>query len=307
MRSEQLRHTDEYIFLAGRPPVQHFVRFVKTMGVDGHLADELSLTREWQEASRHLQHLESAEAGIADRAEVTTLPAEIAAMAEAREPASRRSLSYLPQEWCTIELDRLIVSQKSINSSFASAIKDRLPSQPTHDDLIRVATGSQTNSTPVRVTQLSGNSFSFSSASNDLRVLSAAQFDPARERDMQLHGHPLAAIGLFVGYSSNLLTALHFENRLLLLNGSHRAYALRSLGVTHAPCLVQRAQQRNDLDLVGMPDLKSNFDQLFRSPRPPLFKDYFDPKLRKIVSTHRTTTVLHVELTIQQLRVPVGE
>jgi ParB-like chromosome segregation protein Spo0J len=42
----------------------------------------------------------------------------------------------------------------------------------------------------------------------------------------------------------NVIHVIHVENRLVLANGSHRAYALHDLGITKVPCLVQQVIER---------------------------------------------------------------
>lgn len=36
-----------------------------------------------------------------------------------------------------------------------------------------------------------------------------------------------------------------------LNNGNHRVYTLRALGITHAPCLIQRALSREELAQIA--------------------------------------------------------
>jgi hypothetical protein len=101
---------------------------------------------------------------------------------------------------------------------------------------------------------------------------------------------------VFVGYSVNLLHLAHIENRLILMNGSHRAYALRESGIYRAPSLILELTRRDELDLVGPAELKDRPDAYLTAPRPPLLKDYFDPLLRKVVAarTWRTQVTLGV-------------
>jgi hypothetical protein len=52
-------------------------------------------------------------------------------------------------------------------------------------------------------------------------------------------GVPKYVVAIAVGYGANFLAAAHVEGRLILWNGSHRAYALRAAGHTHVPCLIK--------------------------------------------------------------------
>jgi hypothetical protein len=115
-------------------------------------------------------------------------------------------------------------------------------------------------------------------------VLDLALISPKQIVGYQSNGIPSSAIVLFVGYGANYLSVTSTEGRLVLNNASHRAYALRELGVTHVPAVVQKVTRREELNIVaaGGP-LSQNPDLYLKEPRPPVVKDYFDPKLRKIV------------------------
>ena len=114
----------------------------------------------------------------------------------------------------------------------------------------------------------------------------------------------VALVGLFVGYGSNFLNAIHAENRLILGNGSHRAFALRDLGITHVPCVIQRVSRRDELELVGSGDVQQNPDRYLKAARPPLLKDYFDPALRKIIPVVRKHRIVRVSFGYEQGDIP---
>ena len=58
-------------------------------------------------------------------------------------------------------------------------------------------------------------------------------------------------MGVAVGFGSNFMSAIYAENRLILHNGSHRAYTLRALGHTHAPCVIQHVYSREELNVIA--------------------------------------------------------
>ena len=107
-----------------------------------------------------------------------------------------------------------------------------------------------------------------------------------------------------MGFGRNFLNAIYAEHRLILNNGSHRAFALRELGVTHAPCIVQLVSSRDELDVVGSSKIRERPDQYLRHPRPSLLKDYFNPKLRKIVPIHRRLRQVTVKFEVNETYVP---
>jgi len=48
--------------------------------------------------------------------------------------------------------------------------------------------------------------------------------------------------------------------RLILNNGSHRAFTLRQMGVTHVPCIVQHVSSRDELEVVASSAVRRNSD-----------------------------------------------
>jgi hypothetical protein len=156
----------------------------------------------------------------------------------------------------------------------------------------------------VRVSQANMNVFAFTSASEDLRVLDVHLLAPSQVSGYVSPGSPVKELTVVVGFSPNFITALKIGNRLVLHNGSHRAFALRDLGVTHVPCLVQHISREDELEMVGAPDPKTFPERYLKSPRPSLLKDYFDPRLRKIVPVVRKHRLVQVQVAWQEGKVP---
>jgi len=111
-------------------------------------------------------------------------------------------------------------------------------------------------------------------------------------------------VGIAVGFSSNFLNAIYAENRLILNNGNHRAYALRNLGVAHAPCVIEHVSSRDELDLVAASAVRSDPDLYLKHPRPMMLKDYFNPKLRKAVPVHRRLRQVIVQFEAEENYAP---
>jgi hypothetical protein len=130
--------------------------------------------------------------------------------------------------------------------------------------------------------------------------------DPTQVTELSAIGVPSAIVAVTVGYGANYLSALHVEGRLILQNGSHRAYALRAAGHTHAPCLVQRVSRRDELEVlagIGHP-LQARPDSFLTAKRPPLFKDYFDEELRMLVHVPRSIRQVTVGFSAGQADLP---
>jgi hypothetical protein len=294
---------DEYVLLKGHPTLREFIRFHRVMSEEGQRADEAHLAQEWRRAHQEIQAHGARDRGCTD-AVVGGLPADMAPLAEAalEDPVVRKSLCHVPCAWKMVELDRLIVYQRHVNLAVVDELRECLPRSPKNEDLIRFAIGSARRGSDARVTQVSENVFSFSVGPVDLRVLDIVALDSTQMPAYTAMGHALGMIGVFVGFPVNFLSAVGFENRLILSNGSHRAYLLRQLGFTHAPCLVRQAACEEEVEFLASAEVKQNIRLYTKSPRPPLFRDYLDAAISKIVRVPRFHRNLQVQINTQHMR-----
>jgi hypothetical protein len=106
------------------------------------------------------------------------------------------------------------------------------------------------------------------------------------------------------GFGLNFFNVLRAKGRLILLNGSHRLYALRERGVRYAPCLITDAQTEEQLVLASPEEVRQHQSEFLHAARPSLFKDYFDPVLAVVLPIIRFIRVLRLELTVHEHRVP---
>lgn len=298
---------DEAVFLLGRPPMQEFISFIKFNTVDGSEGKEGLLAHEWRVANDRVVSLEEEDAGLADNQSVLPLHDDLAQLAErlAQHPVTTTSFALLPFEIGMVELDRLVVYQKHINLRFVRELQASLGSEPSPEDLFKFTLPTEPAHPPFRV-QRQNNGWVFQSLSQDFRVLDAPLLRPDQLRGYISSGFPAAVAAVIVGYGSNFLQAARVEGRLILGNGSHRAYALRDLGITHAPAIIQHVSRRDELPVLQMGDVAERADYYLRSKRPPLLKDYFDPTLRKIVRVPRTAVQIRVLLVPEPSIVPLG-
>src|SRR5207244_6337285 len=100
----------------------------------------------------------------------------------------------------------------------------------------------------------------FGSPSDALRFLDSGIVDFSQVLGYAPPGAEAALIAVSVGFGSNFLNAIHVENRLILNNGSHRAFSLRHLGLTHVPCIVQDVSSRQGLKAIASRPLLRNLD-----------------------------------------------
>jgi hypothetical protein len=294
----------EALYLIGRPSLKRFIRYVRSHAVEE--PSEADLAEEWHTAKGVVETLAKEEAGLADKPAIGKLGPEYEPLLIEllRDPLVQGGFNSVPTDVALVELDRLVVYQKNIDVSYAGQLARYLGPAPGRAQIFRTCLGHDHPQAPVRWSRVHGDRFVFVSASNDLRFLGTMRLQQEHIKDHPQPGNVAGIIGLAVGFGSNFLNAIYAENRLVLSNGSHRAYALRSLGVTHVPCIVQHVSSRDELDLVAPSQVQSSPDRYFKHPRPMLLKDYFDPRLHKRMRFHRRLQQVTVRFEVEENYLP---
>src|SRR2546422_2816490 len=299
---------DEHVFLIGRPPVGEFLGFITTQAVGGNAISQGALAAEWRKANDHLRILEIDEAGWADKPEIKAVPGSQDPLTKEvyADPMFQRSFQVVPTDIGIVQLDRLVVFQKSINLTYVRSLQAGLGKKPSEDEIFRFCLSVKHPHPPVRVVQTAVNSFTFISPSNDFRFVESKLFGPADLINYVPQGPVTGVLGVILGYGSNFVTALQVENRLILINGSHRAYALREMGIDRMPCLIQHISRREELEAVISGEVSQKPDLFLKAARPPLLKDYFDPALRKLVGVTRKDRLVRATFGIEQSDIPAN-
>jgi hypothetical protein len=106
-------------------------------------------------------------------------------------------------------------------------------------------------------------------------------------------------VGLAVGFGPNFLSAARVGKRVLLNNGYHRAVALRAAGITHAPCIVETATRVDELALTVKSRVADDPEFYFESARPPLIRDFFNARIRKLLPIRKTVRQVEVSFEIK--------
>jgi hypothetical protein len=293
----------EELWLLGQPPLQKYLDFAEDLGIKGITENRATLVDEWRAANDYYDELEKLEAGIADMIECHPLDPILAPLVAelVAEPHYRRTFDSLPTKIVMVELDRMVLCQNHVTRSFVDDLKLRLGPKPDLQTLFRFCLPLEKPSAPMQIREAGSKRYIFRSDSTDFRFHEAVLLRPEQLQDYEPSGSIAGIVGLVVGFSSNFLNAICDDDsgRLVLNNGYHRACALRELGITHAPCIVQTVTRRDELDIVAKQIVAADPGYFFNAPRPPLLKDFFDPKIRKVLQIKKVIRAIEVNYEIR--------
>ncbi len=291
----------EEIWLLGQPPLSRLLEFVDSTAVDPDKTDRASLTTEWRVANDYYMELEKTEAGIANQGTHRELDPRLAALAAevAAHPRFQRSFDTLPTTFGMVELDSLIVYQRHVTRNFVEARMAGIGATADSEALFRLCMPLGDPETPVQIQKVGSRRYVFRCPSTDFRFHEPALLRPEQANGYESFGAIAGIVGLVVGFSSNLLNAVQVGSRVLLNNGYHRAVALRALGITHAPCIIQTASRVDELQVSVKSRVADDPEFYFESARPPLLRDFFNPRIRKLLPIRRRTRQIEVNFEIK--------
>src|SRR6266850_2967982 len=295
---------DKNLYLTGRPRLKDFLRFVRNHAVDPPSPG--ALTEEWQAAHDVVRRLQKEEAGIPDNPSLQPLSPDNQLLLEfIKNPLVKNTFNTVPTEVAYVDLSQIVVYQAQIDLTFVRQLRKKLASNPLNEEaLFRVCLPDGQVTPPAKWSRMHHDTYVFVSPSNDLRFLGAMQMQPYHIQDYPPGGNLVGVVGLPVGFGSNFMNAIYAEQRLILNNGSHRAFALRQMGVTHVPCIVQHVASRDELEVVASSSVRRNPDLYLKHVRPPMLKDYFNPQLRMVMPVHRRLRQVTVRFEVEEDFVP---
>jgi hypothetical protein len=299
---------NEEIWLLGQPLLRRYLDFVEESVVGGRDMNRALLTDEWRAANDYYETLSKSEAGIADTVTCRDLEPKLHPLADRVRADSRYQHTFrsLPTRFGMVELDKLVVYQIHITGSFAQTIKQRLSPKPDIKSLFLFCLPLEKPAVPVHAQQVGTKRFVFRSESTDFRFQESVLLKPEQLNGYENYGPIAGVAGVSVGFGSNFLNVIQDDDsqRMLLHNGYHRACALRSMGITHAPCIIQTVTRRDELDICADSDVAKSPGYYFNAPRPPLLKDYFDPKIRKVLSVKKMIRMIEVNFDVKEYWLP---
>lgn len=265
-----------YLFaFAPQAEVFHHVR-TQTLPEEANRLNELMAC--WQQLQPRVADLVQREVGLADTIRLEPVPDEYQAQltAFAADPLFQKTFSSLPCGFALVEIDKLVAPQRTVNLDYVRRLRDTYPQPLTMCDLLNICVSPKRQMDSIQHLEVGPNVHVFSSPNSDIRFLGAfVKQLTADDLDSAVAGGiPAAAIITFVGYGGAPVNVLQAGQRMILNNGFHRVYALRSLGVEMIPVVVQQVrnpQLEFPPNVAGLPS-----EYLLGSPRPVLIKDFFE-------------------------------
>lgn len=297
--------SDLCLYLLGRPTLKQVIRFVRRHGAGHHPTD--GIITAWDRAAKLIATLQTTEGGRADRPTLERLGSEYKEVLTTflKDPLIIHGFNTLPTEVVLVPLDQLVVWQRHIDLTHVERLCHTLSPGMGREELFRVCLPPEHRRPPVEWCRTGDRKFVFRSPSNDLRFLGTMDLEEENLREYPPPGAIVGVVGLAVGFGSNFLNAIMCEGRLLLNNGSHRAYALRKLGYTHVPCIVQHASSRAELELVASSMVRKDPDPYLVAPRPSMLPDYFHPELQLTLPIHRRARQITIRFEIEEEYAPI--
>ena len=220
------------------------------------------------------------EAGVADSILVGTIPEEHKSILEgfASDPLFQKTFASLPTGFGLVEIDKLVAPQRTVNLDYVDRLVASFPKSLAMAELLAICLSPKRKMDPIQHLEIAPNTHVFSSPNSDIRFLGAF-FKHLTAEDLEYAvsgGLPGAAIIAFIGYGGAPVNVLLSDKRVVLNNGFHRVYALRSSGVTKIPAVIQQVrnvQLEFPSAVAGLPK-----EYLLNVPRPVLIKDFFEPE-----------------------------
>ncbi len=300
-----LAASETELWLRGQPPLHHYLDYVMENAITETPLDRAHLIKKWGVANDRYAELETTENGFPDKIQVSRCPSSLVTKISAIENTApfKRTFNSVPTRFAMVELDRLIVTQPHINLKQVIRLKAQLCPNPSPDDLFDFCFPLSSQLAPVKVRKIGAQRYQFWSPSSDFRFQEATLLPADQHSTQKALGAIGAILGIAVGFGPNFLSAIQHENRLVLDNGHHRAYALRDLGLTHAPCIIETVTRVDELAVVASQEVADNPAFYFKAARPPVLKDFFDPEIYEPVRIHRTSRIVEVSFEVKSFDV----
>jgi hypothetical protein len=295
---------EELMCLMGATRLADFINFVRERTVGGRGLDRAELADRWRDASDVYDELETSEAGAADKPRALPLSALLQAHVDelVQLPGFQSTFSSVPVAFGMVELDKLVVYQHHLMLSSVDKMVTQMPRPVSDEVMAGLCLPLTAADASFKLAHEDGKKFVFVSDTHDTRFLGARLVQASDIKGFAVNGHAQAVIALGVGFTTNVLNVVRYGGRMVLNNGYHRAWALRQLGVSHAPCLIQVCRHWEDVGLAGNREIYENGEVYFSSARPPMLRDFGNPALTRIFPARRLRREIRISYEVDSIQ-----
>lgn len=304
MDTEIPSDASESIYMSGWGSLQSYRAFLGAVGDLHAYESDDALVAEWQQKCARVWQLESEECGLADDPQYERLSEDEVQQDVVAQLRTEFEHTKVRRQWSFVDIDKTVVFQPHIDLAFVRDIQGQICGPLGVQDLVRISAGTWPAKSRIDALQVASDKYAFLSRSADIRFLGSALLDPTCISNCHVLGVPTHVVAIFIGSSINCVSAVHVSNRLILTNGSHRAYALRELGYTRIACLVTFAKSEEEKRSALPAEVRRDEYRYLGAKRPPLFKDYFDSSIRTVVRTNATQTLLQLKIEQSKMLIP---
>lgn len=297
----------EELCLMGPRHLSAHLRLIERSAAAGGLSGPAELADFWRAAAAVYRQLDVAESGAADDPDIKALPPSIDRHVDKlmAQPVFRNTFDTVPVAFGMVELDKMIVSQYTITRSIVERLRARHALRPTLKQLAEICLPLEPRDDECRLAYRDDGEFVYVSGAHDMRFLGATLIAPADIKGLTVQGHARAVIALSLGFSTNVLNVVRLGNRVVLNNGHHRAHALRAMGLTHVPCVIQVCGSYEELREAASSEIYDNSDLYYESPRPPLLRDFDRPDLACALPSARLQRQVRVRFKVERRQLAI--
>lgn len=298
IKSELPQESQPYLYLYAAMSKPEVSGTVRTYCTQEEITDLPNTLNSWLQARTKLQQIVNQEQGIVNNATTYDIGNNQKLKELKDDPLFQNTFSNSPIEFKMVDIDNLIAPQRHVYLEHVNSIEEKIPDNPSVDDLIDICLPLKQEPPVPKATQTNPTTWIFSSPSPDFRFLGGHLKDKITEDDLRytkVSGFPIKAITLFVGYGGSSVNVLEANNRLVLNNGFHRVYALRRKGITRIPVVVQKivnVELEFPKQILGLTK-----GYLLGNPRPILVKDFFTDGLTKEFKRKKMITTVQATAT----------
>jgi hypothetical protein len=282
------------------------LQHIRTQAVDEEGQRLPEILAIWERLQPQVAGLLQREAASADSVIVEAIPEEHKSTLEefASDSLFRKTFASLPTGFGLVEVEKLVAPQRSVNLDYVDRLVASFPKAPTMKQLLDICLAPKRKMDPIQHLEIAPNTHVFSSPNSDIRFLGAfVKHLSTEDLDYAVSGGlPAAAIIAFIGYGGAPVNVLLSGKRVVLNNGFHRVYALRSIGITKLPVVIQQirnVQLEFPQVVAGLPK-----EYLLNVPRPVLVKDFFEPEFAVTLKVRDRIKMVTVGIGLSQHDVP---